>query len=546
MGKSAQSMLYAAVFVLGGLFAPLRLCAQTADPQTALSEQPGYADTLKELLQTVRDLKAEVGKLHAQLEQVSEAEASSEAENARLQQQLAAVMQRIQVLEGPAKSASLAPKSYQPPQARLPEAPSARVGIGEPGQQESIEDQLLRLEEKTDLLDAKVADQYQTKVESGSKYRLRLSGIFLLNLYGNAGSVDNQDFPEVAEETEPGASDRAFGGSLRQSQINLEGFGPDLAGAHTSADLRFDFAGNLLQGSNGAWMGGARLRTGVFRMDWANTSLVAGQDALFFVPLSPTSLASLAVPAMSYSGNLWGWTPQVRLEHRFALSGDSQFALAAGILDQLTGDIPSPGQQREPSWGEQSGQPGYAAHIGWSKKTGSGTWGVGAGGYYGRQYWGFHRGVDGWTGTVDLRVPINRYFEFTAAYYRGRGVGGFGGGVGQTVLFNGNPGLPSTGAYGLNSQGGWAQLTFKPRQDFSLNAAFGQDNPFASQLRLYPVVPSQYEEPLLKNQSWLVNGIYQLRSNILFSVEFRRYATHDVGPDGYFANSGNLSLGYLF
>jgi hypothetical protein len=501
---------------------------------------------MKELLETVRELKAEVGQLHAQLEQVSEAEAKSEAENARLQAQLAAVAQRIQALEGPAKSASLAPMGYQPPQVRAPEPPPERLGIGEPGQQESIADQLLRLEEKTGLLDAKVADQYQTKVESGSKYRLRLSGIFLLNLYGNTGSVDNQDFPEIAEETEPGASDRAFGGSLRQSQINLEGFGPDLGGAHTSADLRFDFAGNLLPESNGAWMGGVRLRTGVFRMDWANTSLVAGQDALFFVPLSPTSLASLAVPAMSYSGNLWGWTPQVRLEHRFALSGDSQFALAAGILDQLTGDIPSPGQERDPSWGEQSGQPGYAAHIGWSKKTAGGTWGVGAGGYYGRQYWGFNRGVDGWTGTVDLRVPIHRYFEFTAAYYRGRGVGGFGGGIGQTVLFNGHPGLPSTGAYGLNSQGGWAQLTFKPKQDFSLNAAFGQDNPFASQLRRYPVVPSEYPEPLLKNQSWFVNGIYQLRSNILFSVEFRRYATHDVGPDGYFANSANLSLGYLF
>src|SRR5262249_12718096 len=72
-------------------------------------------------------------------------------------------------------------------------------------------------------------------------------GIFLLNLYGNAGLVNNQDFPEFATELENGFSDRAFGGSLRQSQINLEGFGPDLAGAHTSANLRFDFAGNTLE-----------------------------------------------------------------------------------------------------------------------------------------------------------------------------------------------------------------------------------------------------------------------------------------------------------
>lgn len=546
MGKATQNILAGVVLVLVGLSASPRLSAQAASPAPAPAEQQTNADATRELLQAVRELKAEVGQLNTRLEQVSAAEAKSEAENQRLQEELAAVTQRIQSLEAPAKSTALTPISYQPPRPAPPQASPVTVDPGQAGHHESIEDQLARLEEKTDLLDAKVADQYQTKVESGSKYRLRLSGIFLLNLYGNTGSVDNQDFPEIAEETEPGVSDRAFGGSLRQSQINLEGFGPDLAGAHTSANLSVDFAGNLLEESNGAWMGGVRLRTGVFRMDWANTSLVAGQDALFFVPLSPTSLASLAVPAMSYSGNLWGWTPQVRVEHRFALAGDSQVTVAAGILDQLTGDTPSPGQERDPSWGEQSGQPGYAAHIGWSKKTANGIWGIGAGGYYGRQYWGFNRGVDGWAGTVDLRVPLNRYFEFSAAYYRGRSVGGFGGGVGQTVLFNGDPGLASTSVYGLNSQGGWAQLTFKPRQDFSLNAAFGQDNPFASQLRLYPVVPSEYEEPLLKNQSWFVNGIYQLRSNILFSVEFRRYATNDLGPDRYFANSANLSLGYLF
>ena len=159
--------------------------------------------------------------------------------------------------------------------------------IGGPAQNETLDEHLARIDENAELLNARVADQYQTKVEGGAKYRLRLSGIFLLNLYGNTGSVDNQDFPVLAREPEGGASDRAFGGSLRQSQINLEGFGPDLAGAHTSANLRFDFAGNTLQEPNGALLGGVRLRTGVFRMDWANTWLVAGQDTLFFAPQSP-------------------------------------------------------------------------------------------------------------------------------------------------------------------------------------------------------------------------------------------------------------------
>src|ERR1039458_6979416 len=41
------------------------------------------------------------------------------------------------------------------------------------------------LEEEYQLLSGKVDDQYQTKVESASKYRVRLSGIVLMNLASN-------------------------------------------------------------------------------------------------------------------------------------------------------------------------------------------------------------------------------------------------------------------------------------------------------------------------------------------------------------------------
>src|SRR5215470_15296418 len=39
------------------------------------------------------------------------------------------------------------------------------------------------LEEQQQLLNARVEEQYQTKVESASKYRVRLSGMALINLY---------------------------------------------------------------------------------------------------------------------------------------------------------------------------------------------------------------------------------------------------------------------------------------------------------------------------------------------------------------------------
>jgi hypothetical protein len=525
--------------------------AQDRVVATAANKSDESAANLRELLNSIAQLKDQVQTVNTRLSEVASAQLRGEAEAQQLRQELQAAARRIEALESasPDSGPSVGNQPVAvPPPPPVSHAESRLISFGqqEAKPPETLDERLSRIEENAQFLDAKVADQDQAKIESSAKYRLRFSGIFLLNFYGNIGYVNNQDFPELAIGPPPLAGSNAFGGSLRQSQIGVEGFGPDLAGGRTSASLRFDFAGNQLEESNGALMGGARLRTGVFRLDWKNTSLVAGQDVLFFVPLSPTSLASLAVPAFSYSGNLWGWAPQVRAEHRFTVTENTSFLLAGGILDQLTGDIPSPGQDRAPSWGEQSGQPGYATRVAWQQKSGALSWTLGGGGYYGRQIWGFGRAVDSWAGTVDLRVPITAFAEFSSALYRGRALGGFGGGIAQSVLFSGDPPNPSSNVHGLDSIGGWWQLKLKPKSYFEINTAFGIDNPFASQMRQFPVVPSEYDEPLAKNQTWLLNFIYQTRSNILLSLEYRRISSRELAGDYYDANHINLSLGYIF
>ena len=231
---------------------------------------------------------------------------------------------------------------------------------------QTVEGRISKLEDDQELIDAKLTDQYQTKVESGSKYRVRLSGMILAGLFENRGTVDNQDFPELATESNPFESNASFGGSLRQTQIKLEVFGPDIWGAHTSANVDFDFAGGFPTAPNGSIMGIPRFRTGTIRLDWENTSIIAGQDFLFFSPLQPTSIATVAIPPLSYSGNLWAWTPQIRIEHRIAFSETSRLLLQGGILDSLSGDPPDTQPDRYPSWGEQSGQPAYAGRIAWT------------------------------------------------------------------------------------------------------------------------------------------------------------------------------------
>ena len=169
---------------------------------------------------------------------------------------------------------------------------------------------------------------------------------------------------------------------MRQSLLGLEVFGPTLGRAKTRGDIQFDFFGGFPATLDGVTAGLVRLRTATVHFDWARTSIVAGQDTPFFSPLSPTSLASLAYPAFSYSGNLWTWTPQLRVERRLALSGDSSLLVQGGILDSLTGQPPYDQSYRSPQAGERSGQPAYATRLAWTRTAFGRPLTVGASGYY--------------------------------------------------------------------------------------------------------------------------------------------------------------------
>lgn len=406
-----------------------------------------------------------------------------------------------------------------------------------------LEERVSSLEESSQLLSSKLDDQYQTKVEAASKYRVRLSGIVLLNLFSNHGRMDSQETPTWAIPYIPNVSGQTLGATLRQSEIGLEVFGPRLAGARTSGNLQFDFSGGSPNTPNGVNLGLVRMRVASVRMDWKDTSIVAGQDNTFFSPLSPTSFASLAIPAFSYAGNLWGWIPQVRLEHRFNLSEGQSVVLQGGILDNVTGELPSsfaPFAQA----GQSSGQPAYAARAGWTRSVFGMPLTLGAAGYYSRQNWSMNQNVDGWAAMTDWSVPLARRVSLTGEFYRGRAIGGLGGAVGRSVLFSGDP-SPQGQVRALNSVGGWTQLKVTATSKLEFNGAFGVDNPYASDVRGFSLSPG-FPAPLLQNRSSLVNVIYRPRSDLLLSGEYRHLRTFDIDAGSPTADQVNLMMGILF
>ena len=247
--------------------------AASSDSSSPGPEPPAELRALTDL---IRNLQEEVQTLSSQLGDLRTEQDRASAEARELRREL----DLVRAQGSPAPSGPLNP--YSAPPAKESAAPPASALSSTPPQSQTTEDRVAKLEEGQEVMEGKINDQYQTKVESGSKYRLRLSGIVLLNLFENRGTVDNEDFPSLAESqqaNEPNASPGVFGATLRQSQIRLQAFGPDLAGAHTSADINFDFAGGFADAPNGVAMGAVRLRTGVMRLDWTNTSIVGARTA---------------------------------------------------------------------------------------------------------------------------------------------------------------------------------------------------------------------------------------------------------------------------
>ena len=525
--------LAAAAFVLFNTFGR----AQDA-PASAPSTSAESAGAIRDLQDQVRQLRTLVDEMRAE-------NSESRAEMHQLRQDLQATRA---LLEGPATPTGA--ESAVAPQSPLPDekssAASTSAGQSTTQASPSLDERIQKLEESASLSGSKIDEQYQTKVESASKYRVRLHGILLMNAFGNVGSSDDLDFPNYAQPVPVGSRRATVGATLRQSEVGFEIFGPTIAGSRTSADVQLDFAGGFPATGNGVDFGIVRLQTASLRFDWEHTSVVAGQDSLFISPLSPTSFASLATPTFAFAGNLWGWTPQLRIEHRFAVSDQQTVTVQAGVMYNLDWEYPPNHFYRSAQAGEMAGQPAYAFITAWSRPVGEHPLSFGIAGYYGRQDWTWGRVVDAWAGMADWQIPILPRLALSGEFYRGRGIGGLGGAVGTSILYGGDPTSPFTPIRGLNDMGGWTQSKFQATPKVEFNAVFADDNAFAGKVRGFAIDQNNFGEILGRNRGLLGNVVFRPRSDLLLSAELRRLRTFPVYNSSSATNQLNLAIGILF
>src|SRR5277367_5056146 len=217
------------------------------------------------------------------------------------------------------------------------------------------------IREQQDAMQAEIKQHEQSKVETFSKYPLRLSGLILFNAFSNAGVVDNAQLPTIALARFPGESHGSSGATLRQTLLTLDATGPRIAGARSSANVSVDFFGGGSTNSYGYSASGGllRMRQSWVNLDWYRTTAQAGYTVPLISPLSPTSYATVAVPALTGYGNLWTWSPQLQVEQRIPITEQRTIGLQAGVIDPPASYMSD--QLDNPV--EASRHPGYEGRI---------------------------------------------------------------------------------------------------------------------------------------------------------------------------------------
>jgi hypothetical protein len=413
----------------------------------------------------------------------------------------------------------------------------------EPAQAASaLQASVQQLQEQTDVLQAEVKQHDQIKLESSSKYPLRISGMLLFTSLLNGSNVDNIDLPIIAIPQYGNQPQGSLSATARQTILGLEATGPSLWGARSSADISVDFFGGIAYADYSTSAGLLRLRTAHATLDWSHRSLMAALDRPLVSPLQPTSFLSVGEPALAWSGNLWTWSPQLQFKDASVLS-NNRLGVEAGLID-----VPAPGPPttlglRSAGPSEQSHQPGYEARVSSSIPFGDREVEIGAGGYYSRQTYETDSHLDAWAGTVDWRIPFTKRLELTGEFYRGRGIGGLGGGAFKDYA----PYANDTIQRGLNAEGGWGQFKIKMTRSLESNFAIGMDNAFAVDLRGSDLEAAQNDYlNLARNRTGFANVIFRPKTYLLFSAEYRNIYSWPIAGQSNSNQSLGLAAGYLF
>jgi len=296
------------------------------------------------------------------------------------------------------------------------------------------------------------------------------SATVLLNGFYTSDKSNNTDLPQIAVPTDANDSFpvAGLGGTLRQTRAQARAFAAGVLGGDFTAEIDVDFWGGQQPSNGGRTFPLLRIRRAWAEMSWNRFRLLMGQEAPPIAELNPSSLASVGLSALSSSGNLWLWIPQLRATGEIISGKAARLELEGAVLAPQGYTAQGPfvtqpdraEQSKRPylqsrlrlRWGSRAnpGEIGVGGHIGWLSTTGDSL-------------------LDSRALAVAMRLPLGGKVELRGEAFTGKAIAGLGGGgIGQNLGLNGGT---------VRTKGGWGQLLLRPSPQVELGASFGIDDP---------------------------------------------------------------------
>lgn len=351
-----------------------------------------------------------------------------------------------------------------------------------------------------EVVEAQLAEMAQTKVESTSRFPVKVFGTIHAHAFANSATPNWLDIPNLVAPAVP--SPGTFSMALRQTRLGFTADGPTLGTVRTSGVVAFDFFGGIPGFQTGQVMGLPRLLVAFARLDGEHIAAQFGQDQVMLAPRDPTSLSGFAFPLLFRSGNLYLRAPHARVEYSVAPG----LRVAGGIMAPIGGDLVGEDYRFVPPalGGERSERPALQARIelGTKDQDAVRRATVGVAGHFGweRRATGLAKG---WAAAVDFGARRDAF-----------GVAG--------EMFVGDNADAFGGAAGLDARaaGGWAEVQVMPTTRLSFHAGAGLDNLTDARRALLA---------RRRNRSAYGNVIVSMTPELQTSFEYRWLATVPFG-----------------
>ncbi|MEW6749628.1 MAG: hypothetical protein AB1505_01450 [Candidatus Latescibacterota bacterium] len=335
-------------------------------------------------------------------------------------------------------------------------------------------------------------------------------GFVLVNAGYNTDDANPVDIPVTAG----GDDEKTFLVTPRQTRFGLKMGGTEALGAKVAGIVEMDFFGLTGSGAaGGVTQSALRLRRAFVKLDWVNTSVLVGQEWVCFAPLSPNTLAHVAIPGVSGSGNLWNRLPQVSLERRMGKA-----KVNVGLVRPLAADLPVDQLRTQTDVagaGEKKGLPFFQGRVGISPSS---LVTVGASVHFGKLEVADDNDQT-FAAAVDLAVQSGA-LGVQAEGFTGEGTG---------MLF-------SQAGRGVATQGGWAQASYKIDKT-TCSAGFGLETLDEDDVAA---------GALSQNQTLFANAVHAAGTNVNLGVEAGYITTSFKGGDDQTNLNINLALQYVF